>query len=151
MKYTMQLPKRIFIDTSAWIDFLLTKEKYHKQISDYLISEVKKGSKFFTSDYVLNESYTRLITGQSLKSARVLKNKFRELEKEKQLLVLWTDEVFFNKAWDYFEKFSEHQLSFTDATIYTFIKDLKIDEIITLDQGFKKVGVTVKPNLISPL
>ncbi|EKD62519.1 MAG: hypothetical protein ACD_52C00138G0002 [uncultured bacterium] len=147
MRSTMQLPKRVFIDTSAWIDFTLKGEKYHREISEYLISEVKKGSKFFTSDYVLDETFTRLITGQSFASAKVLKNKVRKLEKEKQLLVLWTDEVFFNKAWEYFEKFSEHKLSFTDATIYTFAKDLKINEILTLDRGFEKVGLTVQPKL----
>jgi len=80
----MQLPKRVFIDTSAWIDFTLKGEKYHREISEYLISEVKKGSKFFTSDYVLDETFTRLITGQSFASAKVLKNKVRKLEKEKR-------------------------------------------------------------------
>ena len=56
-----------------------------------------------------------------------------------------SNEVFFNKAWNFFVKFSEHELSFTDATIYNFVKDLKIDEILTLDQGFKKIGLKVKP------
>ena len=143
----MKLPKRIFIDTSAWIDFILKKEKYHKEVFEYLISEVEKGSKFFTSDYVLDESFTRLVTGQSFRSAKILNKKVKTLEKEGQLLVLWTDEVFFNKAWQYFEKFNEHRLSFTDATIYTFVKDLKIDEIITLDAGFKKVGLEIMPDI----
>jgi len=141
----MDRPKRIFIDSSAWIDFVLNKEKYHKIIFDYLINEVKRGSKFFTSDYVLDETFTRLLTGQGIKSAKILKDKVKSLEQEKQILVLWTNEVFFNKAWNFFVKFSEHELSFTDATIYNFVKDLKIDEILTLDQGFKKIGLKVKP------
>ena len=141
----MDRPKRIFIDSSAWIDFVLNKEKYHKIIFDYLINEVKRGSKFFTSDYVLDETFTRLLTGQGIKSAKILKDKVKSLEQEKQILVLWTNEVFFNKACNFFVKFSEHELSFTDATIYNFVKDLKIDEILTLDQGFKKIGLKVKP------
>lgn len=143
----MDKPKRIFVDSSAWIDFTLKKEKYHKEVFDYLITEVKKGARFFTSDYVLDETFTRLITGQSFRSAKVLKRKVKTLEREKQLLVLWTNEVIFNKSWKYFEKFSEHKLSFTDATIYTFVKDLKINEVLTLDEGFKKVGLTVKPTI----
>ena len=143
----MTNPKKIFIDTSAWIDLILTGERYHQQISSYLISEVKRGSKFFTSDYVLDETYTRFITGQSFKSAKKLKTQVNELERQKQLLVLWTNEIVFNKAWDLFEKFSEHKLSFTDATITAFIKDLKIDEILTLDQGFTKIGLNTKPRI----
>src|SRR3989304_9246838 len=107
MRSTMQLPKRVFIDTSAWIDFTLKGEKYHREISEYLISEVKKGSKFFTSDYVLDETFTRLITGQSFKSAKVFRDKVKTLEKERQLLILSTDEIRFNKSWEFFEKFKE--------------------------------------------
>lgn len=140
-------PKRIFIDSSAWIEFVLAKEKYHKKIVDYVISEVKKRSKFFTSDYVLDESFTRLITDQGFHTVKTLKEKVKVLEKERQLLVLWTDEVFFNKAWAVFSKFSEHRLSFTDASIITYVQDLKIDEILTLDTDFKKVGLVTKPIL----
>ncbi len=143
----MTIPKRIFIDSSAWIEFILTKERYHKKVVDYVISEVKKRSKFFTSDYVLDETFTRLITDQSYHTAKTLKEKVKVLEKEKQLLILWTDEVFFNKAWAIFTKFSEHRLSFTDSSIVTYAQDLKIDEILTLDTDFKKVGLTTKPIL----
>lgn len=139
--------KRIFIDSSAWIEFVLAKEKHHKKIVDYVISEVKKRSKFFTSDYVLDETFTRLITDQGFHTVKTLKEKVKVLEKERQLLVLWTDEVFFNKAWTLFTKFSEHRLSFTDATIITYTQDLKIDEILTLDTDFKKVGLATKPIL----
>lgn len=143
----MDEPKRIFIDTSAWIDFTLTKERFHQPVFDYLIYEVKKGSKFFTSDYVLDETFTRLITGQSFKSAKVFRNKVKTLEKERQLLILWTEEIRFNRSWEFFEKFREHKLSFTDATIVCYARDLKIDEILTLDRGFQKVGLTIKPVL----
>ncbi len=139
--------KRIFIDSSAWIEFILTREKHHKKVVDYVISEVKKRSKFFTSDYVLDETFTRLITDQSYHTAKTLKEKVKVLEKERQLLVLWTEEVFFNKAWVVFTKFAEHRLSFTDASIITYAQDLKIDEILTLDTDFKKVGLTTKPVL----
>lgn len=140
-------PNKIFIDTSAWIEFILSGEKNHKEIYNYLVSQVKKGAKFFTSDYVLDETYTRLLTSQSWQATEVLKEKIKELEEARELLVLWTDKVLFNKAWNYFKKFSEHKLSFTDATIFTYVKDLKLDEVLSLDQGFKKVGLTVKPAL----
>jgi len=143
----MDEPKRIFIDTSAWIDFTLANETFHKPIFDYLIAEVKKGSKFFTSDYVLDETFTRLLTGQSFKSAKIFRDKIKALVKERQLLILWTEEVRFDKSWALFEKFKEHLLSFTDATVVSYMRDLKIDEILTLDKGFRKVGLTTKPAL----
>ena len=140
-------PKRIFVDTSAWIEHLLKKEFYHKKVFDYLTQEAHAGSKFFTSDYVLDETYTRLLTNQGIKDARNFRKYIRRAEKQGNLLVFFTEEVLFNKAWQFFEKFKEHKLSFTNATIYTFVKDLKIDEVLTLDRGFKKVGLTIKPTI----
>lgn len=140
-------PKKIFVDTSAWLEYILEDEVHHKRVLSYFIREIKAGSKIFTSDYVLDEAYTRLLTGQSLRTAQLLGNKVEEAEKLNKLLILWTDETVFTKAWEYFVKFAEHELSFTDATIYAFAKDLRIDEILTLDQGFKKVGLTVQPQI----
>lgn len=138
-------PTKIFVDTSAWIENLMNGEIQHKAVADYIDKEVSLGSKFFTSDYVLDETFTRLLTIQRFKTAQLFRNYIKLAEQQRNLLVLWTDETIFNKAWVYFEKFSEHKLSFTDATIYTFVKDLKIDEVLSLDQGFKKVGLKVKP------
>lgn len=138
-------PKRIFIDTSAWIEYALKGEKYYTIINDYIFSETKNGSKFVTSDYVLDEAFTRLSTVQSIYTANKFRIKVYEAEKHGNLLILWMDEVLFNKTWNIFEKFSEHKLSFTDATTVQMVQDLKIDEILTLDQGFKKIGLTTRP------
>ena len=148
MRYIFGLiVKKIFVDVSAWIAHLLLKETHHKEISNYFADEIKSDNKFFTSDYVLDESYTRLLTNQGFIEAKKFRNYINKAEKQNNLLVLFTDEVLFNKSWVYFEKFSEHKLSFTDVTIYAFVKDLKIDEILSINQGFKKVGLKVKPRL----
>lgn len=137
--------RRIFVDTSGWIELLLRGELLHKQVVDYFEKEVRAGSKFFTNDYVLDETWTRLITQQSFSSANVLRDKTSDAQRNRQLVVLWTDETLFNKAWQNFRKFREHRFSFTDTVIATIVKDLKIDEILTLDGDFKKIGFVVKP------
>jgi len=140
-------PKSIFVDTSAWIEHILKKELHHKEVYNYLVKEVREGSKFYTSDYILDETYTRLLTNQSIKDAKNFKEHIKIAQEQNNLTLLFTNQVTFYKAWEYFEKFSEHKLSFTDATIITFVKDLKINEVLTLDQGFKNIGLTVKPDL----
>ncbi|MEK7188614.1 MAG: PIN domain-containing protein [Patescibacteria group bacterium] len=140
-------PKRIFIDTSAWVELMLKGEKYHQEVSSYFTNEDRKGSIFFTNDYVLDETWTRLLTWQGLFYAKSLRKKTREAQKVLKLNIIWTDENIFNRSWKNFEKFGEHKLSFTDAVITTVVKDLRIDEILTLDAGFQKVGFTVKPDI----
>lgn len=143
----MTKQKRIFIDTSGWIELILSGEIHHRAAAAYFVQESRAGSKFFTNDYVMDEAWTRLITNQSLTSAKALRAKTKEAERQRQLLVLWTDEAIFNRAWKKFTKFAEHKLSFTDAVIATIVEDLKIDEILTLDRGFKKIGLTIRPVL----
>lgn len=69
------LTSRIFIDTSAWIEIILKNEIYHKQMAGYFLTANKKGAKFFTCDYVLDEAWTRLITNHSFLSAKFLREK----------------------------------------------------------------------------
>lgn len=141
------MSKRIFVDASAWIEIILKGEKFTKQVTDYFFYQLKAGSKFFTNDYVLDEAWTRLITQQSFSSAKALRTKTNLAERLGKLAIIWTDEVLFNRAWVTFSKFSEHKLSFTDSVIITVVKDLRINEILTLDQGFKKAGLIVRPIL----
>ena len=138
-------PKRIFVDTSGWVEFALKKELHHKEVFDYMAAETKKGSKFFTSDYVLDETYTRLATNQGFWMAELFRKKLLFSEAKRDVLILFMDETLFERAWKVFDKYQEHGLSFTDATIATLVRDLKINEILALDQGFNKVGLVVKP------
>ena len=42
---------------------------------------------------------------------------------------------------DILDKFSEHKISFTDATSFCLYKDFNLDAIFTLDGDFKKMRV----------
>lgn len=143
----MTTPKRIFIDTSAWIELVLSGERYHQEVASHFQKRLKQKGFFFTNDYVLDEAWTRLVTQQGFYSTQALRVKTQEAASCGYLTILWTDEVLFANAWDTFERYSEHRFSFTDAVILTTVRELKIDEVISLDQGFKKVGCTVRPIL----
>lgn len=142
---TMTDSKRIFVDTSGWIELILRGERYHKEVSTYFLASLKEGAKFITSDYVLDESWTRLITTQSVTSARALRDKAFGAERQGQLLIAWMSETLFSKSWRTFLTYAEHTFSFTDATILTIVEELRIDEVLTLDQGFKKVRIVTRP------
>lgn len=137
--------KRIFIDTSGWIELMLRGERYHKEVSTYFLAAQKIGAKFITSDYVLDEAWTRLITAQSMTTARALRDKVIAAERLGKLLIVWMGEERFQAAWKLFAAYAEHAFSFTDATILTIVQELKIDEVLTLDQGFKKAKIIVRP------
>lgn len=137
--------KRVFVDSSGWIELLLRGEINHDRVRRYFQKELQRGSTFVTSDYVLDESWTRLLTQQSLHSAKLLRSKTQQAEAQGKLMIVYTDETLFERSWSSFVKFADHRLSFTDATIVTIVRHLKVDEVLTLDEGFKKIGLTIRP------
>ena len=141
----MKYITKVFVDTSTWVESVLDNEKYHQAVKDCFQKEIEKGSIFFTCDYVIDEAFTRLITNQSFSLVAKFKKILENLESKGEIKILWTDKSLFDKAWIVFKNYQEHKFSFTDAVIATIVKDLKIDEILTLDGGFKKIGLVVKP------
>lgn len=136
---------KIFIDTGAFIALFASAEKHHKQVAKQYADYRKQRAIFFTSYYVLDELFTRLMYdfGKSItqKAVEILN---RAIEKE-ELSVFDIDETVFKKAQKALIKFSEHKISFTDATSYILYKDFGLDSIFTLDDDFKKIRV--KPHL----
>ena len=138
---------KVFIDTSAWLAAAAKNEPFHQEVSTQLKHYIKHHDHLFTSDYVLDECYTRIITHQSYYHANKFKQYIEAAQKKGLLLILFTDSSIFNKTWAYFKKYQEHQLSFTDATIITHLKTYKLTHIMTLDQGFKNAGFPTTPKL----
>ena len=132
---------KVFIDTSAFIALFVSSEHYHKQITNKYNFYRKQRALFYTSYYILDELYTRLIYDfgrEVTKKVIDLLTKSAELE---EIKILDVDEGTFRKSQDVLLKFSQHKLSLTDATTYILYKDLGLDEIFTLDSDFKKIGV----------
>lgn len=132
---------KVFIDTGAFIALFVSSEKYHSKVSRKYKEYRKQRVQLFTSYYILDELYTRLIYdfGKSVTQKAIdLLNK--SIEKE-ELIVLDIDEAIFKKAQGALIKFSEHKISLTDGTSYVLYKDFALDEVFTLDDDFKKIRV----------
>lgn len=132
---------KVFIDTGAFIAIFVSSERFYPKASKKYKDYRKQRAQLFTSYYILDELYTRLMYdfGRSATQKAIdLLNK--SIEKE-ELLVLDIDETIFKKAQDTMIKFSEYKISLTDATSYVLYRDLNLDEVFTLDEDFKKIRV----------
>lgn len=132
---------KVFIDTGVFIALFVSSERYHSRVSKKYKDYRKQRAQLFTSYYILDELFTRLIYDfgkVATQKAIDLLNKSNEKE---ELVVLDIDEAIFKKAQEALIKFSEHKISLTDATSYVLYKDLSLDEVFTLDNDFKKIRV----------
>ena len=132
---------RIFLDTGVFIALFVDKDIYHEKVLEKHTSYSQKRCLFLTSTYVLDELYTRLVYDWGISMVKTKMSKLNKAINDGELRLLDVDKAVFEKAQGVFLKFAEHKLSFTDATSYVLCRDFEIDEIFTLDRGFKKIGL----------
>ena len=131
---------KVFIDTSAFVALLVDKEADHKIVAKKYYDYRQKRAILFTSDYILDELFTRLLYYKQINIRKYIE-KLKESISKGEITVLRIDDALFEKAVEGFLKFSEHKISFTDATSYALLKDFSLDEVFTLDDDFKKIRV----------
>jgi len=129
---------KVFIDTSAFVALLVDKETDHKKVANKYYDYRQNRAILFTSDYILDELFTRLSFFKQVDIKKTIQ-KLKESISVGEITVLRVDEALFEKALEVFFKFSDHKISFTDATSYTLLKDFSLDEVFTLDDDFKRM------------
>ena len=118
---------------------ILKGESLHNETVEQYETYKQQRAQFLTSYYVLDELFTRCLYRAGTYGAKTAVTLINEAVAHHELTLLEVDTHFFKKAEYVFLKFSEHKISFTDATTYVLYKDFAVDEIFTLDRDFKKM------------
>ena len=134
---------RAIIDTSAWIAYYLSDDKYHSKIKKILKELIANKIVICTSNDIVDETVTRLIYTTNPRIVKKFIDFTRESLRTKNLIELWIDEQLQQEALALTLKFSEHKLSLTDCTTIALLNRFNIGFLVTLDSDFKKVGISV--------
>lgn len=130
---------KIFVDTSAFIAYFIKQEARNFEVVNKYEAYRKQKATLLTSNYVLCELYTWFNAKYHKSIVEKIASALEIMENEVEINVFYIDKVIAKKARGVLLKFSEHKISFTDATSYVLYKDFSIDEIFTLDNDFKKM------------
>lgn len=139
------MTQKVFIDTSAWISYSLSRQPKHSTIKNLIKKLIKEGTLVYTSNDVVDETVTRLIYDTNIKITQKFTDLINEGVVSHHLVQLWVDEEIQTAAFGLVQKFAEHKLSLTDATSIALIKKYHIDSVISLDSDFAKVGISTLP------
>lgn len=121
--------------------FILKDESFHHQAVAKYKEYKQKRAQLITSDYVLDELFTRCLYRAGSHGGKIAVTLINEAISHNELTILEVDPQIFKKAENVFLKFSEHKISFTDATSCVLYKDFSLDEVFTLDSDFKKMRI----------
>jgi predicted nucleic acid-binding protein len=127
----------IFIDTGAFLARHLLKDQYHSRAAAYWDVIRKKSETCATSNLVLDETFTLLgrRAGYSFAAERA-----RNIYASGSLIILRSDNEDELKAVGFFEKYSDHSLSFTDCVSFVLMQKRKIKKVFTFDRHFQMMG-----------
>ena len=134
---------KIFIDTGPLYALVSPKDQFHQKIITISQQLQNQPIKLITTDYILNEVFTKLLGRHPNRYPRI--QKFNQLIFQSKLSqIVWIGQQRFIKTKKLFLKFSQDKLwSFTDCTSYVVMKELKIDTIFTFDEHFKQMGFRI--------
>jgi predicted nucleic acid-binding protein len=131
----------ILVDSGAFLARYLAKDAYHKRA----VATWRKiaGSPLFTSNHVLDETFTLLgrRAGYAFAAERA-----ENIYASRALEILYRTRDDECEAIRWFRRFSDQNVSFTDCVSFALMKRLRIPTVFTFDHhfvlaGFRAIGL----------
>ena len=133
---------KLFMDTWGWLAMRDKKEHRHKEIKDLYLSMCSRKCLFYTTDYVMDETFTLLFRRLLFKEAKHSLDIIDLAIKEGYLRLERITAERFEKAKGLRMKFRDKpRISFTDLTTMVVMAEMEITDILTEDDHFTHVGM----------
>lgn len=137
---------KIFIDTSAWVALENKKDIHYKEAVATKEEIKNKRSRLYTSNFVLDETYTLLLANVGYERTVEYAHRIRSLTNKGLLHVIQVTEDIEDSAWLIFERFNKDKFwSFTDCTSKAIMEMLDIKEGFSFDRNFEQMGFVRRP------
>ena len=129
----------IFIDTSAFLARYIAKDQYHNTALSKWDKLSKSKSKFYTSNFILDEMITLL--GRWVSEEFSLEKAYTIYNSD-VFTILRPDDSDEMQALEFYKKFSDKKIGFTDCVSFALMKKHKIEKVFTFDRHFTDAGFT---------
>ncbi len=129
---------KVFIDTSAFIAFILDREPRHQIAVDWFQKCFSDGIEMITTDYILDELLTFLRCTKKVSMEIVLS--FIANSYSSGINVFGVSETLFGEAVGLMTKYKDQYFSCTDCVSFSVMREMKIIDVLTLDKHFTIAG-----------
>ena len=136
------MTRKFFVDTGAFLALANQADQYHESAKKYLDELLASKPLLVTSNFVLDETYTRIRRKSGLKSAIAFGE---NIQASRQIKVFSIDRGIDKKAWEIFKQYDDHLFSYTDCTSFALMRFQKISHVFAFDNDFRIMGFTVCP------
>ena len=134
----------IFVDTGAWIALINQRDQYHRDAVAVFEGLQQQEIRLLTTDYVIDETVTRLRYNTNHTLAVEFLNRIELLEETEILTIAEIDKNIFEQAKALFRQYDSVQLSFTDCTSFVICRANHISEAFAFDRHFQIMGIDLR-------
>jgi predicted nucleic acid-binding protein len=132
----------IFVDTGAFLARFIARDQFHKKALSVWRRIEKGGDRCFTSNFVLDETFTLLARRASYAFAA---ERARSLLSSRVLVVLRPEKDDELGALDLFEKLADQSVSYTDCVSFALMRRAGIRRAFSFDRHFDLLGFERTP------
>ena len=131
----------IFVDTGAWIALLNQRDQHNRDAVNVFTDLRDQQLRLVTSDYIVDETVTRIRYDTNHKLAVEFLNRIELLVETEILTVVQIDEKVFTEAKMLFRQYGSARLSFTDCTSFALCRTSNITKAFAFDRHFTMMGI----------
>ena len=134
----------IFVDTGAWIAISNPRDQHHREAVTIYDRIQQQEIYFLTTDYVIDETITRLRYDENHRIAVMFLDYIEMLVETGILTLIEIDRDVFGKAKALFRQYDSARLSFTDCTSFVVCRENRIGEAFAFDRHFPVMGIDLR-------
>lgn len=143
----MKALKPVFVDTGAWIAMAIEKDQLHARAAAFGAELARTRVPLVTTNYVLSESYTRVLYEVGHAQAMAFDEKIQQLLSSRRLKLTWVSPQIHAQGLDIFRKYSDQTFSMTDCTSFVVARHQSLREVFGFDQSFSVMGLILRPSI----
>lgn len=137
------MPKRIVIDTSAFLALGDESDRHHEEAVLFRDQELLPHNyELITTSYILDETLTLIRNRLGIPASIDFSKKIRQSQIVRVLSVSKETE---EKALDLFERYDDKTFSFTDCVSFVVMQGMGIQAAFAFDQHFEQMGFVRRP------
>jgi predicted nucleic acid-binding protein len=134
--------ERLFVDTWAWLVLANDRDPAFGAVSQLRANSLGQAGAWVTTDYVLDETMTRLCAATPFTQARRFAEGIFEASRQGLLDIEHVTPERFSRAWRLRLRYRDKpRISFTDLTSFVVMRELGLQQALTGDAHFEQVGL----------
>lgn len=133
---------RLFVDTWAWLVLANDRDPAFDDVSRIRAGAAGREGAWVTTDYVLDETMTRVFAATPLAAARRFSEGIFEASRQGLLDIEHVTPERFHRAIRLRLRYRDKpRISFTDLTSFVVMRELALQHVLTGDAHFEQVGM----------